>query len=52
MLKYVVVISGGRIRSPALAARAYASKIKCRSLHFIGNVGRHCFPPTDYSRNE
>jgi hypothetical protein len=38
MLKYVMVISGGRFRSPALAAKAYANKIKCRSLHFIGNV--------------
>ncbi|KAM0893661.1 hypothetical protein ACQ4PT_024948 [Festuca glaucescens] len=36
-VKYVIVISGGRIRSPALAAKAYANKIKCPSLHFIGD---------------
>ncbi|XP_051217607.1 uncharacterized protein [Lolium perenne] len=37
MLKYIIVISGGRIRSPASAARAYHNKIKCTSLHFIGD---------------
>uniref|UniRef100_A0ACD5URZ2 Uncharacterized protein n=1 Tax=Avena sativa TaxID=4498 RepID=A0ACD5URZ2_AVESA len=36
-VKYVIVISGGRIQSPALAAKAYANKIKCPSLHFIGD---------------
>uniref|UniRef100_A0ACD5V5S6 Uncharacterized protein n=1 Tax=Avena sativa TaxID=4498 RepID=A0ACD5V5S6_AVESA len=36
-VNYLIVISGGKIQSPALAAKAYANKIKCPSLHFIGD---------------
>ncbi|KAL6650808.1 hypothetical protein ACP70R_009733 [Stipagrostis hirtigluma subsp. patula] len=36
-VKFVVVIAGGKIRSPAAATRAFAGKIKCPSLHFIGD---------------
>ncbi|XP_037477988.1 esterase C25G4.2-like isoform X1 [Triticum dicoccoides] len=36
-VKYVMIISGAKIQSPALAAKAYANKINCASLHFIGD---------------
>ena len=35
-VKYVVIIGGAKFRSPAVAEKAYAAKIKCPSLHFIG----------------
>uniref|UniRef100_A0A3B6C7X5 Serine hydrolase domain-containing protein n=1 Tax=Triticum aestivum TaxID=4565 RepID=A0A3B6C7X5_WHEAT len=36
-VKFVMTISGAKIQSPALAAKAYANKINCTSLHFIGD---------------
>ncbi|KAM3387331.1 hypothetical protein ACQJBY_010268 [Aegilops geniculata] len=36
-VKYVMIISGAKIQSPALAAKACANKINCTSLHFIGD---------------
>ncbi|CAM0904416.1 unnamed protein product [Alopecurus aequalis] len=36
-VNFLIVISGGKIQSPALAAKAYANKIKCPSLHFLGD---------------
>jgi hypothetical protein len=35
-VKCVMVMSGGKIQAPPAAARAFASKIMCPSLHFIG----------------
>ncbi|PUZ47403.1 hypothetical protein GQ55_7G161800 [Panicum hallii var. hallii] len=36
-VKCVMVMSGGKIQAPPAAARAFASKIMCPSLHFIGD---------------
>ena len=35
-IKYLIIIGGAKFLSPALAEKAYASKIACPSLHFIG----------------
>ncbi|XP_073103700.1 uncharacterized protein [Elaeis guineensis] len=35
-VKYVVIIAGAKLQSPVVAEKAYASKIECPSLHFIG----------------
>jgi len=36
-IKYLIIIGGAKFLSPALAEKAYASKIACPSLHFIGD---------------
>lgn len=35
-IKYLVIIGGAEFQSPGVAEKAYAAKIKCPSLHFIG----------------
>ncbi|GJN02767.1 hypothetical protein PR202_ga20151 [Eleusine coracana subsp. coracana] len=35
-VRCVIVIAGAKVRSPPAATRAFAGKIKCPSLHFIG----------------
>lgn len=37
-IKYLVIIGGAKFQSPAVAEKAYAAKIKCPSLHFIGET--------------
>ncbi|KAJ6811776.1 esterase-like [Iris pallida] len=37
-LKYVVIIGGAKSRSSAIAENAYSPKIKCPSLHFLGDM--------------
>nr|CAD1826965.1 unnamed protein product [Ananas comosus var. bracteatus] len=37
-VKYVVIIGGAKFQSPAVAEKAYATKIECPSLHFIGDA--------------
>ncbi|TVU14340.1 hypothetical protein EJB05_37803, partial [Eragrostis curvula] len=36
-VRYVIAIAGPKLRSPAAASRAFDGKIKCPSLHFIGD---------------
>ncbi|KAJ4793721.1 Dihydrofolate reductase [Rhynchospora pubera] len=35
-IKWVVIISGAEFRKPEVAEKAYATKIECPSLHFLG----------------
>jgi hypothetical protein len=35
-IKYLIIIGGAKFQSPTLAEKAYANKIICPSLHFIG----------------
>ncbi|XP_020091263.1 esterase AGAP003155-like [Ananas comosus] len=37
-VKCVVIIGGAKFQSPAVAEKAYATKIECPSLHFIGDA--------------
>ncbi|KAJ6814682.1 putative leucine-rich repeat receptor-like protein kinase [Iris pallida] len=37
-LKYVIIIGGAKFKSPTVAENAYSSKIKCHSLHFLGET--------------
>jgi len=37
-VKCVVIIGGAKFQSPAVAEKAYVSKIECPSLHFIGEM--------------
>ncbi|XP_073010260.1 uncharacterized protein [Typha latifolia] len=37
-VKYLVIIGGAKFRSPELAEKAYATKIDCPSLHFLGET--------------
>nr|CAB3484685.1 unnamed protein product [Digitaria exilis] len=36
-MKCLIAIAGGKIHAPVAAARAFAGKIMCPSLHFIGD---------------
>lgn len=36
-IKYLIIIGGAKFRSPTVADKAYANKIACPSLHFIGD---------------
>ena len=35
-IKYLIIIGGAKFQSPTVAEKAYANKVACRSLHFIG----------------
>lgn len=37
-VKNLVIIGGAKFQSPVLAEKAYDAKIKCPSLHFIGDL--------------
>ncbi|WOK92198.1 dihydrofolate reductase [Canna indica] len=37
-VKYLIIIGGAKFPSPMLAEKAYATKIKCPSLHFLGDM--------------
>ncbi|KXG26427.1 esterase AGAP003155 [Sorghum bicolor] len=36
-IKYLIIIGGGKFQSPTVAEKAYANKVACPSLHFIGD---------------
>nr|CAB3487207.1 unnamed protein product [Digitaria exilis] len=36
-IKYLIIIGGAKFLSPTMAEKAYANKIACPSLHFIGD---------------
>jgi hypothetical protein len=36
-IKYLVIIGGAKFQSPTVADKAYANKIACPSLHFLGD---------------
>ncbi|TKW04683.1 hypothetical protein SEVIR_7G125700v4 [Setaria viridis] len=36
-IKYLIIIGGAKFLSPTVAEKAYANKIACTSLHFIGD---------------
>ncbi|XP_022131300.1 dihydrofolate reductase-like [Momordica charantia] len=36
-IKFVVIVSGAKFRSPSLAEKAYSPSIGCPSLHFLGD---------------
>jgi hypothetical protein len=37
-IKYLIIIDGAKFRSPTVAEKAYANKVACTSLHFIGTL--------------
>jgi len=37
-LKYIMIIGGAKFKSPAVAEKAFSSKIACPSLHFLGET--------------
>lgn len=37
-VKYLIIIGGAKFQSPTVASKAYANKIACPSLHFIGTL--------------
>ncbi|KAG8064750.1 hypothetical protein GUJ93_ZPchr0004g39536 [Zizania palustris] len=36
-IKYLIIIGGAKFLSPTVAEKAYANKIKCPSVHFLGD---------------
>lgn len=42
-IKYLIIIGGAKFQSPTVAEKAYANKVACPSLHFIGTLRQwHC----------
>ncbi|KAJ9673956.1 hypothetical protein PVL29_023483 [Vitis rotundifolia] len=36
-IKFLIIISGAKLKSPSVAEKAYSSTIQCQSIHFLGS---------------